>query len=147
MMMYKKLHFTSKTRSKIRGAFDGRKPEKMTTFQVSLYRHVYTFSYTEFDKEFEFAIFNTNRIYWGKIRENGLRILDFWMSEKNKAQIWNDLFKKTQHRGLDMITRHLSMFLLFFFFLNSGMLYFFLTDFWIFSGFPPVGTFSSINRH
>ena len=47
--------------------------------------------------------------------------------KKNKTQNLNNLIKKTQHTGLDMITRHLSMFLLLFFSLNSGF-YFFLTD-------------------
>ena len=57
--------------------------------------------------------------------------------KKNKTQKWNNLIKKTQHRGLDMISRHLSMFLLFFFFLNSGCFYFFWRISEFFQGFHP----------
>ncbi len=63
-----------KTRSKIRDTFLFHEDEKICHFQVSLYRHVYTFSYTEFDEEFEFAIFNANWSWdfflMGLLREN-----------------------------------------------------------------------------
>ena len=53
-------NFLLTTRFKIRGAFDGRKNEKMTNFQLLSTSHIYTFSYSEFYGEFEYAIFNTN---------------------------------------------------------------------------------------
>ena len=89
---------------------------------------------------FSMQIEAQNYFSMGLLRENkGKWAPDFgfWDVKKKVTRNCDELFEKTQHRGLDMITRHLSMFLFFPFFKNCGSDFFFWRIFEFLQDFHP----------
>ena len=77
----------------------------------------------------------------GSFRENCVLLGNSVMSKKITTEIWDVFDKKTQHRELDIVDRHPSMFLFFAIFMFHGFSNFFWRIFEFFQEFDLPSQF------